>query len=41
MVERHPELPYGRTLPWVGAKILYALREPGADPVAAAVGGWF
>ncbi|WP_052441485.1 MBL fold metallo-hydrolase [Streptacidiphilus anmyonensis] len=41
MVDRHPDLPYGRTLLWVGAKTLYALREPGADPVAAAVGGWF
>ncbi|MCZ0983273.1 MBL fold metallo-hydrolase [Streptomyces diastatochromogenes] len=41
MLERHPDLPYGRTLLWVGAKTLYALREPDADPVAAAVGAWF
>ncbi|WP_405593276.1 MBL fold metallo-hydrolase [Streptomyces sp. NBC_01092] len=41
MVDRHPDLPYGRTLLWVGAKTIYALREPGADPVAASVGGWF
>jgi len=41
MVERHPDLPYGRTLLWVGAKTIYALREPGADTAAAAVGGWF
>ncbi|MFE9221803.1 MBL fold metallo-hydrolase [Streptomyces lavendulae] len=41
MLDRHPDLPYGRTLLWVGAKALYALREPGADPVAASVGAWF
>ncbi|MFB6808490.1 MBL fold metallo-hydrolase [Streptomyces sp. NPDC056387] len=41
MLERHPHLPYGRTLLWVGAKALYALREPGADPVTATVGAWF
>ena len=41
MLEHHPDLRYGSTLLWVGAKTLYALREPGADPVAAAVGGWF
>ncbi|MFF2197894.1 hypothetical protein [Streptomyces sp. NPDC058157] len=41
MRERHPDLPYGKTVLRVGAKVLYALREPGADPGAAAVGTWF
>ena len=41
MLDRHPEYPYGRTLVWVAAKTLYALREPGADPVMASVGVWF
>ncbi|MET9405300.1 MBL fold metallo-hydrolase [Streptomyces sp. NPDC002935] len=41
MLDSHSDLPYGRTLVWVGAKATYALREPGADPIAAAVGAWF
>jgi glyoxylase-like metal-dependent hydrolase (beta-lactamase superfamily II) len=41
MLEHHPDLIYGSTLAWVGAKQIYALREPGADPIAATVGGWF
>ena len=41
MVESHPDLPYGRALLWAGAKALYALREPDADPVAASVAAWF
>lgn len=41
MVARHPDLLYGKTLLWVGAKTLYALREPDADPVAASVAAWF
>ncbi|ROQ93782.1 glyoxylase-like metal-dependent hydrolase (beta-lactamase superfamily II) [Streptomyces sp. 2132.2] len=41
MVARHPDLLYGKTLLWVGAKALYALREPDADPVAASVAAWF
>ncbi|MFK0221298.1 hypothetical protein ACIQWN_24295 [Streptomyces vinaceus] len=41
MVARHPDLVYGKTLLWVGARALYALREPRADPVAASVAAWF